>query len=56
MKSNCHIKSVLFLLLWIPVFGINAKDMVPGELWLDISGNLINAHAGDQHFIEAASG
>lgn len=46
MKSNYYLKFAMFLLLLIPTFGINAKDMVPGEVWLDTSGNPINAHGG----------
>ena len=46
MKSNCYLKLAMFLLLLIPVFAINAKDIVSGEVWLDTSGNPINAHGG----------
>lgn len=46
MKSNYYLKFAMFLLLLIPAFGINAKDIVPGEVWLDTSGNPINAHGG----------
>ena len=46
MKSNCYLKLAMFLWLLIPVFAINAKDIVSGEVWLDTSGNPINAHGG----------
>lgn len=46
MKSNCYLKFAMFLMMLIPAFGINAKDIVPGEVWLDTSGNPVNAHGG----------
>ena len=37
------------LLLWLPIFAqgnTSAKTVTNGEVWLDTSGNPINAHGG----------
>lgn len=34
------------VILILSVSGVEAKDIVPGEIWLDTSGNPVNAHGG----------
>ena len=34
------------VMLILSVSGVEAKDIVPGEIWLDTSGNPVNAHGG----------
>ena len=34
------------LTLILSVFSVEAKNLVPGEIWLDTSGNPVNAHGG----------
>ena len=46
MKFNNILKFAMAFAMLIPVFNANAQDIVSGEVWLDTSGNPINAHGG----------
>lgn len=46
MKFNNILKLAMAFAMLIPVFNANAQDIVSGEVWLDTSGNPINAHGG----------
>ena len=46
MKNFSLLKLAMAFILLTSAFSAGAKDIVPGEVWLDTSGNPINAHGG----------
>ncbi len=46
MKFIHYLKITVLLLMLTHTLGSHAKDIVNGEVWLDTSGNPINAHGG----------